>query len=57
MRDICVHVIDIGDYFPELKALTLPTIERFCDKIKADLKIIRERRFPDWPLLTDTKTS
>lgn len=53
MRNICVHVIDIDDYFPELKLYTLPTIERFCDKIKADLKIIRERRFPDWPILTE----
>jgi hypothetical protein len=52
-REICVHTIDIDNYFPELKALTLPTIERFCEKIKADLKIIRERKFPGWPILTE----
>ena len=51
--NICVHVVDIDDYFPELKELTLPTIERFCDNIKADLNVVTERRFPDWPMLTE----
>jgi hypothetical protein len=51
--NICVHVVDIDDYFPELKELTLPTIERFCDNIKADLNVVTERRFPDWPILTE----
>jgi hypothetical protein len=53
LKKICVHVIDIGDYFPELKQLTIPTVVRFCENIGADLKIITERRFPDWPVLTE----
>jgi len=53
MKSICVHVIDIGNYFPELKSLTLPTIERYCKKIGSDLNIIKERKFNEWPLLTE----
>lgn len=53
MKKCCVHVLDIGNYFPELKELTLLTIERFCEKINASLNIIKERKFHDWPMLTE----
>jgi len=48
MSDICVHVMDIDNYFTELKELTLSTIERFCDNIKANLDIINERKYQNW---------
>lgn len=53
MRKICIHIIDINNYFQELKKLTLLTIERFCERISADLNIITERKFPNWPILTE----
>ena len=53
MRKICVHVVNIGNYFPELTQLTLPTIEAFCDRIKADLNIITKRKFPSQYILTE----
>lgn len=45
MKRICIHTLNIGNYFPELTKLTLPTIERFAKQIKADVNIISERKF------------
>lgn len=50
-KSICVHTLDIENYFPELKELTLPTIEKFCKKIKANLNIISERKISKGNLL------
>jgi hypothetical protein len=43
MRNICVHVMNIGNYFPKLTELTLPTIERFAENINADLNVFTTR--------------
>ena len=45
-----VYLLNIGDYAPELTALTLPHIEFYADKIGADIHVISERKFPDWDL-------
>jgi lipopolysaccharide biosynthesis glycosyltransferase len=45
-----VFVLKIGDYFPELCAVTLPTIEAYAKKIGADLQYITERKFEGWPI-------
>jgi hypothetical protein len=49
----CIHVVLLNDYFPELVNLTLPTIERYANKIGANLNIINKRKFSDWPILTE----
>ena len=45
-----IFIININNYFPELWNLCYPTIKRYADKINAKLKVITERRFPDWHL-------
>ncbi len=48
-----VHVLNVNNYFPELCALTFPTIERWAEKIGARVNYITKRRWPDWPVLTE----
>lgn len=43
--------LNIGDYAPEIVALTYPLMRRYAAKIDADFQIITERRFPDWPVV------
>ena len=45
-----VYLLNIGDYAPELTALTYPHIEAYADKIGAEVCRITERKFPDWDL-------
>ena len=45
-----LYLLNIGDYAPELTALTYPFIERYADKIGAEIYMITERKFPDWDL-------
>ena len=46
-----IYLLNIGgDYTSELTALTYPHIEAYARKIRADICIIDERRFPDWDL-------
>ena len=45
-----VWVLLIGDYFPELCEVTLPSIEAYAKKIGAEFKLITERKFPDFPM-------
>jgi len=44
-------VLDIGDYAPELKALTRPFLERYANRCEYEIRTISERRFPDWPVV------
>lgn len=46
-KRICVHTMNIGNFFPELTELTLPTIEDYCRRINADFNIITERIYPE----------
>lgn len=48
-----IFVLNIGNYFPELTQLTFPTIERWAEKIDAEVLYITERNWPNWPLLTE----
>ena len=44
-----IWILNIDNkYNPELVSLCIPTIKAYADKIKADLNIITERKFPDW---------
>jgi hypothetical protein len=45
----CIHIVAIGDYEPEMCALTIPTIRTYADKIKADFNLISKAKFPGFP--------
>ena len=45
-----IYLLNIGDYAPELTALTYPHIEFYARKIGADICRITERKFPKWDL-------
>lgn len=45
-----VYLLNIGDYAPELTALTYPSIYAYADRIRAEVHVIRERKFSEWPL-------
>ena len=46
-----LYLLNIDDYAPEVTALTYPLIYRYADKIGAAVQMIRERRFPEWPVV------
>ncbi|OGM05624.1 hypothetical protein A2125_00415 [Candidatus Woesebacteria bacterium GWB1_43_5] len=45
-----IFTLNIGDYAPEITKLTYPLIKRYAQKIGADFYIIKERKFPKFPL-------
>ena len=45
-----IFVLNIGDYEPEVTKYTYPLIEEYADRIGANLTIITERKFPDYPI-------
>ena len=42
--------LNIGNYAPEITAITYPLMERYAQKIGATIHTIDERKFPDWDL-------
>jgi len=53
MKTCCIHLLNVGNFFPELTELTLPTIEAFAKRIKADINIITERKYSDMNVLAE----
>ena len=49
MKNI-IHVLNINNFFPELFSFTYPTIESYAKKYGYMINIIRERKFPDYPI-------
>lgn len=45
-----VYTLNVGGYAPEICALTYPLLQAYASKIGAEFRLIRERRFPGWPL-------
>ena len=45
-----IHVVNINDFFPELFALTYPTIRSYAERNEYMINMITERKFPDYPL-------
>jgi len=45
-----IHVVNINNFFPELFALTYPTIKDYAEKHDYMINLITERKFPDYPL-------
>jgi hypothetical protein len=46
-----IYTLNIGDYAPEVCALTYPLMQAYAKKIGADFHVIRERKYPDWPVV------
>jgi len=46
-----IYTLNVGDYAPEICALTYPLMLAYARKIGADFHVIKERRFPDWPVV------
>ena len=51
METRTIHVLLINNYFPEMTRLTIPTVERWAQKLNAKVNLITNRKWPDWPLL------
>jgi len=51
MTSKCIHVVRIGNYLPELWAITYPNIKAYADRIRSDLNIITTRKYPLWNVL------
>ena len=45
-----IHVLNINDFFPELFALTFPTIQAYAERHGFLINLITERKFPDYPI-------
>ena len=45
-----IHVLNINDFFPELFALTFPTIQAYAERHGFQINLITERKFPDYPI-------
>jgi hypothetical protein len=51
MMKKAIWLLNIDDYAPEVTRITYPLIERYASKIGADVELISERRYPDWPVV------
>jgi hypothetical protein len=45
-----IFTLNVNDYSPEMTSLTYPLIQAYARKIGADFHVIRERKFPEWPV-------
>ena len=43
-----IHVVNINNFFPELFALTYPTIRSYAERNGYMINMITERKFPDF---------
>ena len=46
-----IYTLNIGNYAPEICALTYPLMEAYARKIGADFYIIRDKKYPEWPVV------
>ena len=45
-----IFTLNVDGYSPEITDITYPLIKRYAKHIDADLHIIKDRKFPDWPV-------
>ncbi len=43
--------LNVGNYAPEICAITYPLLKGYAEKIGAEFRVITERRFPDFPVV------
>ena len=46
-----IYTLCVNDYEPAIRELTFPLIQHYADKIGADFQVIKERKFPEWPIV------
>lgn len=46
----CLYLLNIGNFAPDLCAITLPLFRNYARKIGAHIYLIDERKFPTWPV-------
>jgi len=46
-----LYTLVVDNYAPGITRLTLPLMQRYAEKIGAELFVIRERKFPEWPVV------
>lgn len=44
-----IYLLNVDNYAPEITALTYPHIEFYANKIGADIELIDDRKFPEFP--------
>lgn len=45
-----IFTLNINNYCPEITAITYPLLRYWAAKIGADFHIIKDRKFPNWPV-------
>lgn len=45
-----IYLLNLNNYAPELTAMSYPSIFAYADRIHANVDIIEDRMFPDWPI-------
>ncbi len=45
-----VYTLNVDNYAPRIRTLTYPTIRGWADKIGAEFREIKDRRYPDFPV-------
>lgn len=46
-----IYLLNVNGFSSEITDLTYPLIQGYADKIGANVHIITERKFPDWPVV------
>lgn len=49
----CVYVVATPGWQTEMCELTLPNLKAYADRLKADFRVITERKFPEWPVVCE----
>jgi hypothetical protein len=44
-----IFTLNVDNYCPEITEITYPLIQRYADKIGAEIHVISERKYPDMP--------
>ena len=46
-----IYLLNIDDYSSDITTITYPLIFKYAERIGADVHLINERRYPDWPVV------
>lgn len=44
-----IYLLNVDNYAPEITSITYPLIHEYAKKIRADIQMISERKFPEFP--------
>ena len=43
-----LHLVNIGDFFPELFSLSFPTVQAYAEGCGYEINLITKRKFPEF---------